>query len=222
MFKRSLIVAALVAIPCFGAYNPKDIFFEFAIYNGKGYFPKFPHVVTTMGTVMRNVPLYFVTSDNMRDYVKNVSFTLMKNENGTYDLRYKIVSSQKAEDMVLKNASAQRIKDALQDTFPNLQDSFFKEFLAVFSPRGESNIVYTVESLYALREGEDNKERFINAMKFVNHFLPVYSPSIGILNFDEKDLLVEEPKPISTKATTTEAAGWRSWFSRLSGWWRGQ
>lgn len=226
MLNRSLIVAALVAVPCLGAYNPKDIFFEFAILNGKGYFPKFPHVASTMTAVMKNVPLYFVTNDNTRDYVKNVSFTLAKNDNETYDLRYKIVSSQKSEDMVLKNVSAQRVKDALQDTFPSLQDPFFKAFLTVFSPRGESKIVYTVESLYSLREGEENTKRFLNVMKFVNYFLPVYSPSIGALNFDEKDLLVEEPKSMPAQVTTTDTSGpdWRSWFSfnAWRNWMRGQ
>lgn len=219
MLNRSLIIATLIAVPCLGAYNPKNIFFELAILNGKGYFPQFPHVATTMVAVMKNVPLYVVTNDNKRDYIKDVSFMLAKNDNGTYDLRYKIVSSQKSEDMAIKNVSAQRVKDALEDTFPNLQDPLFKAFLTVFSPRGESKIVYTVESLYSLREGEENKERFLNVMKFVNHFLPVYSPSIGKLNFDEKDLLVEEPKYMPTQATTTgtNVSGWRSWFS-LNAW----
>ena len=211
MFKQSLILATLVAVPCLGAYNPKDIFFELLIMHGEGQLPEFPQVSASLTAVMRNVPLYFVSTNGTRDYVKSVSFMVAKDVNGTYDLRYKVISSYKCEDMVLKDVNKETIESALKDTFPDLQDPFFVNFLIAFpTPSGKTgggNIKFTVESLYELRESESNKERFVNSMTFVNHFLPIEK-----LHFDENDLLVPEVKATTTKGSWFSFNAWRDWL----------
>jgi len=63
----------LVALPCFGAYNPKNFFVMFEHETGKRYFPKckgYPeckHVIAGMTIAMKNVPLYFDEKNNSRD-----------------------------------------------------------------------------------------------------------------------------------------------------------
>jgi|GEM_PF-5456812 len=207
MFNRSFVLVALIAVPCFGAsYNPKDIFFDFLATQGKGHFPEFPYIIASITATMRNVPLYFVPANGTRDYVKNVSFMVAKHENGTHHVRYKVLSSYRCEDMVLKDVKKDVIDAALKDSFPNLEDAFFKEFLtAIPAPSGQ--IVYTVESLYELKESEDNRERFLNAMKFVNHFIPVEK-----LRFDENDLLVPEVKKTINQSSWFSLKAWRDWF----------
>jgi hypothetical protein len=199
MFNRLLILAALVAVPCSGAYNPKDIFFESAVTR-KGTFAESSW---SIATIMRNVPLYFVSANNdARDYVKNVSFMVEKEAGGIYNLEYKVISSYRSKDMVLKNIQKEVIEPALKDSFPNLQDTTLEAFLTAFAA-SSGRIRYTVKSLHELSEAENNKQHFLNSMTFVNHFLP-----IDKLHFDEADLLISVP---------TQRTGWRAWLS-LNAW----
>ena len=210
MFKRSLILAALVTVPCLGTYNPKDIFFEFLVTQGAGYLPEevgylpeWPKVSSSMTAVMRNVPLYFVSANGTRDYVKNVSFTVAKYVDGTWDLRYKVISSYKSEDMVLKDIKKEVIEDAIKGTFTFPTSSG--------KPRGNrirgGRINFTVKSLYELNESESNKDDFLMSMTFINHFLPIEK-----LHFDENDLLVPDIQKTSIKGSWFSFKAWRDWL----------
>lgn len=180
MFNRALIMAVLVAVPCFGAYNSKDFFVKYKHETGKWYFPKCTgspnckHVIARMTVTMKNVPLYFAEPNGDRDYVRNLSVIILKNSNNTYNMTYAITASRQSENLSLKDMQPERINTALKDNFPRAFDA----------SATKGSFTQDIVSLYALQQSECNRELFNNLMKLVNNLIITSHK----LHFDEEDL----------------------------------